>query len=102
MFVIEIFLPLYNNQGARFSRSDFDAVRAELSERFGGVTAFLRAPALGEWEDESGKVYRDEIAVFEVMAEEIDKEWWRTYRRELEARFEQREILIRATSATRL
>jgi hypothetical protein len=34
--------------------------------------------------------------VFEVMAAELDKEWWDAYRRKLEHGFLQEEIVIRA------
>ena len=36
--------------------------------------------------------------VFEVMAPELDKAWWRRYRQELEARFRQEVVVIRAQS----
>ncbi len=40
--------------------------------------------------------------IFEVMAGEIDRGWWGAYRRELERRFAQEEILIRAAAIDRL
>ena len=102
MILIEIFLPTYDNQGQRFPKEAFFDVRHELAERFGGVTAFLRSPAIGLWADESGQLRRDELAIFEVMAEEIDPTWWQDYRQQLETRFRQDEVLIRATACTRL
>jgi hypothetical protein len=39
---------------------------------------------------------RDEIVVFEVMASELDRDWWRAYRTALERRFRQDTIIIRA------
>jgi hypothetical protein len=39
---------------------------------------------------------RDDIIVFEVMVQELKKTWWSRYRKELEARFRQDAILIRA------
>ncbi len=56
----------------------FDDVRRTLSERFGGFTAFTRAPAQGLWKGES-KTHHDEIVVFEVMAERLDDDWWRGF-----------------------
>jgi hypothetical protein len=47
-------------------------------------------------------VQEDAIVIAEVMAEEVDCQWWRSYREELERRFQQKEIVIRAISATRL
>ena len=45
---------------------------------------------------EGGGTSRDEIVVFEVMVEELDRDWWRAYRRDLEARFRQDAIVVRA------
>ena len=96
MYLIQILLPVRDNQGRPFPRSDLDAVRKELTERFGGATAFLRAPAAGLWKDDEGDVARDDVVVLEVMAMHLEREWWRLYREELERRFRQEEIVIRA------
>jgi len=98
MYSIEIFLPLYDNEGRAFGRADFARVRNELAERYGGVTAFTRAPAEGVWQAESGDLSRDELVIFEVMAEELDRDWWTEYREALRRRFRQEELLMRATA----
>ncbi|HEX8214363.1 MAG TPA: hypothetical protein VF582_02710 [Allosphingosinicella sp.] len=95
MHIVEIFLPLTDNQGNAFGAELFGKVRAELVERFGGLTAFTRSPAEGIWE-EGGEVTRDEIVIFEVMAQEIDRGWWGGYRQELEKMFAQDAIVVRA------
>lgn len=102
MFLIEIFLPIFDNEGQPFSKSAFETVRRELTDRFGGVTAFTRAPASGLWSDDSGHVHRDELAIFEVMTDALDRGWWTGYRKELESRFRQQEILLRATQSQRI
>ena len=102
MHVIEIFLPLKRNDGSDQPRSLFAKVRAELVERFGGLTAFSRAPAEGLWEDEEGEVDRDQIVILEVVADELDRNWWTDFRRRLEQDFAQDEILIRASPSERL
>jgi hypothetical protein len=38
----------------------------------------------------------------EVMAEDLDRNWWRDYREQLIERFRQQEIVMRATSFERL
>ena len=98
--LIQILLPLFDNGGQPFPRSDYMRVRSELTERFGGLTAFTRAPAEGLWE-ENGETTRDDIVVFEVLTSELDAGWWAGYRRRLEASFRQDSIVIRA-QATRL
>ncbi len=93
--LITLLLPLYDNAGEPFAPELFARVRSELTERFGGLTAFSRAPAEGVWKDE-GRTTRDEVVVLEVMADELDRDWWGRYRRELEARFQQDAIVARA------
>ena len=101
MHLVEIFLPLSDNSGTPFAAGLYEAVRQELTEHFGGVTSFSRSPADGRFQ-ENGKVVRDDIVVFEVMIESLDRSWWGAYRRSLERIFSQDEILIRATAITRL
>ena len=96
MFLVEILLPLYDNEGRRFGSEEFDRVRDELAGRFGGVTAFRRSPAEGVWR-EGGDESRDRVVIFEVMAGELDRAWWREYRGELERRFRQEKMVVRAT-----
>ena len=69
MHVIEIFLPLQRNDGSPQPRELFGKVRKELIEKFGGLTAYSRAPAEGLWERDEGSVDKDAIVIFEVMAE---------------------------------
>jgi hypothetical protein len=101
MYVIEIFLPLRDNAGTAFPSSMFEAEKACLVERFGGLTAYVRAPAQGIWDNGETPV-SDQIVIFEVMAETLDRDWWAAYRLDLETRFRQDEILIRASQADRL
>jgi hypothetical protein len=95
MYVLEIFIPLTTNDGRAFPRQDFQAERTTLTDRFGGLTVYSRAPAAGFWEKGDTTV-KDDIAVFEVMVETIDTEWWTAYRSHLEHAFQQDKILIRA------
>src|ERR1051325_5388456 len=96
MFLVEILLPLYDNEGRRFGAGEFGRVRDELAARFGGVTAFRRAPGEGVWREGGGES-RDRVVVFEVMADALEREWWREYRGELERRFRQEKMVIRAS-----
>ena len=95
MVLIQLLLPITDNAGRRFDREIFDHVRRELTDRFGGVTAYLQAPASGLWRSE-GETVHDQLVLFEVLAKEFDRSWWGRYRTELEHRFQQDEILIRA------
>lgn len=102
MFMIQILLPLRDNEGEAFPGDWFDQLRGALTERFGGVTAYLQSPAEGLWKDQEGGVDRDRIVIFEVMAEGLERDWWQRYRTELEGRFRQDEIVIRAVEMERL
>lgn len=102
MHLVQLFLPLYDNAGVAFERSAFDTVRTELTDIFGGVTAFVRSPALGAWEDDDGQVQRDEVVLLEVMAAQVDHGWWARYRTQLQQRFRQDEVLVRAMAVERL
>jgi hypothetical protein len=97
-WLVQMLLPLYDNAGQRFGDALFAATRGELLDRFGGVTAFQRAPAHGLWETRDGAVATDDVAVFEVMTPELDRAWWGAYRQTLERRFRQEAIVVRALS----
>lgn len=98
MFLIEVLLPVYDNEGKPQPRALFDSVTRELTDRFGGVTAFLRAPAAGAWKEQSGATSHDDIVIYEVMTSALDRPWWDEYRRELEARFRQQAVVVRAST----
>jgi len=97
MYLVQILLPAFDNEGRAFDRSLFAAVRSELTERFGGVTAFVQSPALGLWKDQArGRTARDRMILVEVMSERLERRWWRSYRGSLERRFRQQAIVARA------
>ena len=95
-YLVQIILPLYGADGQPFGRADFAAVRRELTDAFGGTTAYTRAPAEGTWEDPDGRVHHDDVVVVEVMTEQLDRAWWRRYAAELARRFRQEALVIRA------
>jgi hypothetical protein len=96
MYLIEIFLPLADNEGKAFTQSAFEAVEKELVERFGGVTSYPRAPASGLWKDSAAAKVQDDLLVYEVMAEELDQNWWSRYRERLERSFRQEKLVVRS------
>ena len=96
MYLVQILLPVYDNTGHHFEPDDYVDLRAELAERFGGVTTYMRAPARGVWKDDTGETTRDDIVIFEVMIEDLDHIWWGGFRKELERRFRQESVIVRA------
>ena len=101
MHLVQLLLPLRDNAGRAFAPDHYDAVRGELTSRFGGLTAYSRAPAEGVWEGNGGRA-RDDVVVYEVMADALDRDWWRGFRAALERRFAQDEVVVRAHEVERL
>ncbi len=102
MHLVQLLLPLRDNAGRPFPSQLFDAVGAELTAHFGGLTAYTRAPAEGTWEGGEGERARDQVVVYEVMADALDRDWWRAFRADLEGRFAQDELVVRAHAIERL
>ena len=100
--LVQVLLPLVDDAGQRFGEAAFDAVREELTHRFGGVTAFMRSPAVGLWKSPSGQVDRDEVVTVEVMVDTLDRDWWRAYRDQLARAFRQEELVVRALAIEKL
>lgn len=97
MHLIQILLPLYTNEGKPFPEPLYDQTKHMLTEHFGGLTTYVRSPAVGLWKENTEKTVRDDIVIYEVMSEELDKKWWQSYREQLCALFEQEALVIRAT-----
>ena len=103
MHLIQVLLPLYDNDANPIRPALFQQVRDELSSRFGGLTVYSRSPAEGLWQDDAGeRPVHDDVVLFEVMTDQLDQAWWSAYRQKLEERFAQEEIVVRAQSITRL
>ena len=97
LYLVELFLPLVDRKGERLPATLYRGVRTELVNKFGGLTAHLRAPAAGLWKpSKDARVERDVLVIYEVLTPGIREQWWSNYRRRLEKRFGQRKILIRA------
>lgn len=77
------------------------ALRRTLVAKFGGVTAYTRAPARGEWLNDRERE-RDDIVIVEVMVDALEPDWWKGLRLGLEKDLEQREIVIRSQIMERL
>ena len=95
--LVQVLLPLCDNDGRPFPHALYTQVKAELTERYGGLTAYTRSPAEGIWrEEESSPTTHDEVIVMEVMCDVLDRPWWAAYRLQLTQRFQQRELVVRA------
>jgi hypothetical protein len=102
MHLVQMLLPIYDNEGSPLPTRLFDAVFDELTQQFGGVTAHQRAPAEGAWKPPGQAVNHDDVVLFEVMTGSLDRAWWANYRRALETRFRQDKLLVRAVAVEEL
>jgi hypothetical protein len=96
MHLIQLLLPTHHRDGTDLGVAPFALVRDELTDRFGGVTAYTRSPATGLWKREGEAVEHDQVVMVEVVVEVFDREWWAGYRESLEDRFGQEEVHARA------
>lgn len=100
MHLVQLFIPATPRASIDFE--DFVAsVQREMTERFGGATAYLSSPAKGLWSKDRN-IEEDEIVVIEVMTDDLDRNWWHQYRRKLEHMLNQDELLVRALPVEKL
>ena len=100
--LIQILLPLRKCDGSDVASTVFMEVRDELTQRFGGVTAYSRSPATGVWKNTEAEVEREQVIMVEVVVESFDRDWWTQYRDRLAERFDQDEIHARALAIERI
>jgi hypothetical protein len=102
MFLIQLLLPTVSPAGETFPNDILGSTRAELIEKFGGLTAYLRSPAAGAWKSPDGDLEEDSVVMIEVVADTFDKPWWRGYAETLKRRFAQESLHVRATEVQTL
>lgn len=102
MYVVQIFLPLNDQSGLRIPQARFEQAATELSQRFGGLTAYTRAPAKGVWRKAGRRAMHDDIVIYEVICPRLQRRWWKATRLKLEKAFDQESILIRGYAITQL
>ena len=100
MYLVQILLPLFDNDGHAFEAAGVRAASfgARRSLRRGHrLHASTRSRGL---ERRFRGTTRDDIVIFEVMTGELDREWWTAFRKQLEARFRQDTLIVRALTST--
>jgi hypothetical protein len=102
MHLIQIFLPVRDHNDVAFPKENYSRIREALTQKFGGLTAYTRAPAEGLWRDERNAAHRDDIVIFEVMTAELHESWWKEYKQQLENAFSQDKIIIRVQNVRTL
>jgi len=94
-YLVQILLPVRDNEGTPFPDGVLQRLQTELTDRFGGVTAYYRAPAKGIWRH-NGQHQTDDIVVIEVMTDVLDRAWWQAFRAQLEILLRQQVVVMRA------
>ncbi|MBX6393210.1 MAG: hypothetical protein IRY96_07025 [Burkholderiales bacterium] len=84
--LVQILVPVHDRNGETVPTAAFDDIRHHLKQHFQSVTAHVRMPAerLGSSEAEPRG---EELVVFEIFCERLDRCWWHDFRRHLEPRF---------------
>jgi hypothetical protein len=100
--LVQILLPLRKRDGSDVPAASFAEVRGELTQRFGGVTAYSRSPATGLWKNTEAEIEREQVIMVEVVVDAFDRDWWTQYRNRLAKRFDQEEIHARAIPIERI
>ena len=95
MHLVQILLPIFDNQGKMLPRALHQKVKTELTRRYKGLTAYTHTPAEGLWRT-GNQTNRDQIVIYEVMTAQENPKWWKNYRARLEKRFKQQLVVIRA------
>ena len=100
--LVQVLLPLHDNAGTPYDDALYEEVAVELTHRFGGMTAYTRAPAQGRWKTDDSTVsadklvVSDDVVVVEVIVDELDEAWWRAFRERQQKAFQQRAMIVRA------
>ena len=93
MVLIQLLLPVVEDTDPN---APFAQTRQELAMHFTGLTAYVRSPAKGLWNAPDGHTEQDNVVMVEVVTEQFDREWWRSYANVLAQRFQQNVIHVRA------
>jgi len=94
MHLVEVFVPLNRGDGSPVKPNEIQKLVRRLADRFGGATAFSRAPADGLWK-ESSAMSHDRIVIIEVMVDQLDRKWWTVLKEGLERDLQQEKLVVR-------
>ena len=84
MHLIQILLPLTDNAGRPYPDDLLQGIQSELSQCFGGLTAYRRAPAKGVWTRGHPKHRRRHCGRRSDGTEHWTPHWWREFRTRLQ------------------
>ena len=102
MYLVSYSSPSLTMTGGASPTANFERCATSWStvRRTHGLHPFDRRRTVARRSERYG--IRDEIVVYEVMCETVDRAWWSNYRATLERRFRQDELVIRVQQVERL
>jgi hypothetical protein len=100
--LVQLVLPVRDNAGKEFPGKVWEELKTRLAGKFGGVTAFRRAPAEGVWAPADERRTAEDVFIVEVMTPALDKAWWAALQIELERTLRQDHVIIRAIPVTEI
>lgn len=95
MYLMQIFVPYGNSADGALREEPYMNLKQELTDRFGGVTVYSRAPVKGIWKPAPGQQEADDMIIYEVLLGKPDMSYWSSLKSRLEYIFQQQEILMR-------
>jgi inorganic pyrophosphatase len=93
--LIQLFLPLKNEDGKSFPDKYFDNVKETLTQKFKGLSIYSKSPVNGRWENSKSNIEEDILLVYEIMTDRVDLSYWEKYKQLLQKQFKQDTIVIR-------
>lgn len=102
MYLVQILLPVLDEQGEQYGKRLYSDLARDLTNRFGGLTAYTQSPATGYLEDGPGRSVRESVVIYEVTVEDLERTWWAALRERLEIEFAQGDVIVRAQDIQQL
>ncbi|MES2454784.1 MAG: inorganic diphosphatase [Bacteroidota bacterium] len=100
--LIQLVVPVYDPKGKRFPKRHYSQLHSQLTDKFGGLTVYRRSPAKGFWKQDEGQTVKEKILVYEVMAANVELDFWQKLKASLLKKFEQDELLITSSKISRV
>ncbi|MFC3199459.1 hypothetical protein ACFOET_17690 [Parapedobacter deserti] len=100
MKLVQVFVPLVDNDGNRFPEEKFKDLQSALTEKFGGITVYRQMSIEGLWKETNKRTDKDMLAIFEVLADVVDTDYWEQLKARLATKFRQKDLLIRYWEVT--
>lgn len=96
MYQIQLLLSLYNNEGKAFPSSHYEKVKLFFNDKFGGITMYTRTSVVGLWKESPHSTVKDELIIYEILSDQLEKDFWQHYKSDLQSLFQQEEMVIKA------